>query len=81
MCICINCRHVHSCTTYNLIQKQHKKYINSTKPNFIPLNTLIQINIQSSLDLIVLDWDLIECISYVEQPGSWLIEKNSRSDA
>ena len=77
MCICVNCRHASFCTTYKLIQKQHgKKDIN--KNLFIPINTLIQININSKSEGAQFDWDLIECLSFIEKPGQWLIEQNTK---
>uniref|UniRef100_UPI003002FDD3 Ycf34 n=1 Tax=Anunuuluaehu liula TaxID=3049639 RepID=UPI003002FDD3 len=78
MCICINCRHVHNCTTYKLIQKQHQQYKLKRNSAFIPINTLIKININQSIYSPKLDWDLIECLSFVEQPGNWLIEPISK---
>lgn len=75
MCICINCRHVHSCSTYQFIQKQHKQDLLQNKPFFLPVNTLIYININLSLYSSKFDWDLTECLSFIEQPGNW-INKN-----
>ena len=72
MCICINCRHVHNCTVYKIIQKQHKQNIVASPIKFIPSNTLININIYQSIHSIIFDWDLVECLSFVEQPGQWL---------
>jgi len=74
MCICINCRHIHYCLTYQFIAQQHKKklYNNNSKVSFTPINTIINININKSDEEIVIDWDLIECLSFVEKPGYWL---------
>ena len=72
MCICINCRHVYNCNTYKLIQKQHKQYISENFIIFFPITTLIQININNSLYSTKFDWDLTECLSFVEKPGSWM---------
>nr|YP_010196332.1 hypothetical protein LKZ37_pgp136 [Gracilaria cearensis]UAD83729.1 hypothetical protein [Gracilaria cearensis] len=76
MCICVNCRHVHNCVTYHLIQKQHnyrynKKIISNY---FIPKEALINININTNYTdkNIWFDWDLIECLSFVEIPGYWI---------
>ena len=73
MCICINCRHVHNCTTYKIIQKQHRQSTYQSKIMFVPGDTLIDINISQSMNSIKLDWDLVECSSFVEQPGKWLL--------
>nr|YP_009391211.1 hypothetical protein [Dipterocladia arabiensis]ARW59355.1 hypothetical protein [Dipterocladia arabiensis] len=72
MCICVNCRHIQQCQTYIFIEKQHKN-INDINKNikFIPNNTLIQINILKKNTHIVIDWDLIECSSFIEKPGLW----------
>lgn len=72
MCICINCRHVHNCTTYRVIQKQHQQSVDSIPAFFIPNNTLIDVNIDNSSNLTQFDWDLVECSSFVEEPGKWL---------
>nr|YP_010850996.1 hypothetical protein Ycf34 [Aphanocladia stichidiosa]WGH14050.1 hypothetical protein Ycf34 [Aphanocladia stichidiosa] len=73
MCICINCRHIHRCKTYEFIEKQHKdnkiKYISNY---FIPMNTIIIVNINKKYLNIYLDWDLQECSSFIEKPGNWL---------
>nr|QJH88256.1 Ycf34 [Pterocladia lucida] len=67
MCICINCRHAYNCITYNFIERQHrKKDINS---HFIPIKTVISINY---FNINQFEWDLKECLSFVEKPGKWL---------
>nr|QCI07256.1 hypothetical protein [Hypnea pannosa] len=73
MCICINCQHVKNCTTYKIILVQHNQpMLNKNSIIFTPHNTLIQININQTYYNIKLEWDLIECASFVEQPGFWL---------
>nr|YP_009326736.1 hypothetical chloroplast RF34 [Membranoptera platyphylla]AMJ16993.1 hypothetical chloroplast RF34 [Membranoptera platyphylla] len=76
MCICVNCRHIKKCKTYIFIETQHGNTNLKDKKNtniiFIPKNTLIQINIQKKINYTIIDWDLIECLSFVEKPGSWL---------
>nr|YP_010485067.1 hypothetical protein Ycf34 [Hypnea cervicornis]UVW80761.1 hypothetical protein Ycf34 [Hypnea cervicornis] len=74
MCICINCQHVKNCTTYRIILIQHNQPISGTdKMEFTPENTLIQININQVDYNIKLEWDLVECSSFVEKPGFWLV--------
>nr|YP_009237730.1 Ycf334 [Gracilariopsis lemaneiformis]YP_009294665.1 hypothetical protein Gch_066 [Gracilariopsis chorda]AJO68550.1 hypothetical protein [Gracilariopsis lemaneiformis]AML79948.1 Ycf334 [Gracilariopsis lemaneiformis]AOM66925.1 hypothetical protein Gch_066 [Gracilariopsis chorda]UAD88813.1 hypothetical protein [Gracilariopsis chorda] len=77
MCICVNCRHVQNCTTYQLIKYKHqqKQDINIDIDFFVPKKTLISINIIYSkyVKNIYFDWDLIECLSFVEMPGYWTI--------
>ncbi len=76
MCICINCRHINHCTTYKFITKQHNLITKdlSNDAKFIPKENVIQINIKTNKKVhkMILDWDLIECLSFAEKPGSWL---------
>uniref|UniRef100_A0AAU7YRF5 Ycf34 n=1 Tax=Gracilaria hainanensis TaxID=2871843 RepID=A0AAU7YRF5_9FLOR len=74
MCICVNCRHVQNCITYHLIQKQHNDRYNKKiiSNYFIPKETLININIDYIDKNTSFDWDLIECLSFVEIPGYWI---------
>nr|YP_009511225.1 hypothetical protein [Gracilariopsis longissima]AXI97102.1 hypothetical protein [Gracilariopsis longissima]UAD89018.1 hypothetical protein [Gracilariopsis longissima] len=78
MCICVNCKHVQNCTTYKLIKFKHQETtnINIDTNFFIPKETLININIIYSkyIQNIYFDWDLIECLSFVEMPGYWTIK-------
>nr|QCI09136.1 hypothetical protein [Inkyuleea mariana] len=76
MCICINCRHANNCNTYYFIKQQHYNYRLKKNTNFIPINTLIKINIIHFMNESKFDWDLIECLSFVEKPGNWLISEN-----
>nr|YP_010338434.1 hypothetical protein MW432_pgp197 [Rhodaphanes brevistipitata]UNJ18384.1 hypothetical protein [Rhodaphanes brevistipitata] len=71
MCICINCKYVKNCSTYFLIEKQHRQENKDINYKFIPQLAIININIIFS-SLEKLDWDVIECLSYVEDPGIWL---------
>lgn len=74
MCICVNCRHIYQCQTYIFIEEQHNIKIKKTHDQvFLPNNNLIEINIKKNTNSTILDWDLIECLSFVEKPGSWLI--------
>lgn len=71
MCICINCRHINKCSTYQFIEKQHNKSIISHNISFNPIGTIINANVNKKNSLIIIDWDLIECLSFVEKPGNW----------
>nr|WMP12231.1 Ycf34 [Laurencia verruciformis] len=71
MCICINCRHTDKCSTYQFIGKQHNKLIINQNVSFNPINTIINVNVNKKNTLAVIDWDLIECLSFVEKPGNW----------
>nr|AOM64545.1 hypothetical protein Riqu_066 [Riquetophycus sp.] len=79
MCICINCRHVHNCTTYKIIQKQHEQDVYKSYSVFIPSQTIIKVNINTSLKSTQFDWDLIECLSFIEQPGKWLFNLKKKN--
>nr|YP_010619441.1 hypothetical protein PN189_pgp129 [Xiphosiphonia pinnulata]WAX03454.1 hypothetical protein [Xiphosiphonia pinnulata] len=73
MCICINCKHIDLCKTYKFIEKQHSNYNLNKKQNyFIPINTMIIVSINKQNLNIYLDWDVKECLSFVEQPGKWI---------
>nr|YP_010985815.1 hypothetical protein RMF00_pgp204 [Grateloupia asiatica]WOL36733.1 hypothetical protein [Grateloupia asiatica] len=78
MCICVNCNHVHICNTYALIKKQHSKSDFQKTTKFIPTQTIIHINIKSSLYNINFDWDLQECLSFAEKPGQWLTKDENK---
>nr|YP_009399893.1 hypothetical protein [Tolypiocladia glomerulata]ARW69712.1 hypothetical protein [Tolypiocladia glomerulata] len=73
MCICINCRHIKNCRTYSFIREQHYKLSEAKKTAyFYPNKTIIKINIKYYKTSTILDWDLKECSSFVEEPGYWL---------
>lgn len=73
MCICINCRHISKCRIYSFIQTQHNiSFPNKNRIFFNPPNTIIDISINKNHKNILLDWDLKECVSFVEEPGNWL---------
>nr|QUE28820.1 Ycf34 [Porphyropsis coccinea] len=72
MCICINCYHVNNCSTYFSIEKQHKQLPINSKPAFVPQSPIINVNILSQDLDISLDWDVVECLSFVEFPGKWM---------
>nr|QCI07841.1 hypothetical protein [Pleonosporium borreri] len=76
MCICINCRHINNCKTYKFIKQKHNLTIKNSSNHykFIPKENIIQINIKinKKVNKVILDWDLVECLSFTEKPGSWL---------
>nr|YP_009257506.1 hypothetical chloroplast RF34 [Coeloseira compressa]ANH09589.1 hypothetical chloroplast RF34 [Coeloseira compressa] len=74
MCICVNCLHVSRCKTYYLIGRQHGHCLNHCAMNFIPVSSLILVNITKSQDLNVFEWDLKECLSFTEKPGNWILK-------
>ena len=75
MSICINCQFITECSVYHLVEKQHqrRKERNLLSCNFIPDLSIIKINILSkNYSQSELDWDVIECLSFIEEPGIWL---------
>ena len=75
MCICVNCYHVTNCSTYYSIEKQHQKQKLSINPSFIPQSPIIKVNIIQYKTTTELDWDVVECASFVEAPGKWLLSQ------
>nr|QUE29196.1 Ycf34 [Erythrotrichia welwitschii] len=75
MCICINCYHVMNCSTYYSVEKQHKKQKEKINSSFVAESPIIKVNIIRYNNTSELDWDVIECISFVEAPGKWLFSK------
>lgn len=74
MCICVNCIHISRCKTYHLIGKQHGHYFNVHSVSFIPVSSLIIVNITKTKGLNVFEWDLKECLSFTEKPGNWILK-------
>ena len=56
-----------------MIQEQHQQKTYPTFVLFIPYYTLVNINIDRPLSSAQFDWDLTECLSFVEEPGQWLL--------
>nr|NP_053839.1 ORF34 [Porphyra purpurea]P51229.1 RecName: Full=Uncharacterized protein ycf34 [Porphyra purpurea]AAC08115.1 hypothetical chloroplast ORF 34 [Porphyra purpurea] len=71
MCICINCNHIAECSTYHLIESRHKQVHINENPSFMPEFPVIHVNISSNSRINQIDWDLVECLSFVEKPNSW----------
>nr|YP_009314496.1 Hypothetical protein ycf34 [Liagoropsis maxima]SCW22750.1 Hypothetical protein ycf34 [Liagoropsis maxima] len=76
MCICINCFYVHSCSTYRYIKKQHgeKLNIHHNEKTFKATNPIIHVNVNmdSPHQTIYMDWDVVECLSFLDKPGYWI---------
>ncbi|CAM9104049.1 unnamed protein product [Chrysoparadoxa australica] len=76
MCICLNCKYINNCSVYMLIEFQHKsqnkKILKNLINPFYPYGSIIILNIFSMQEDSKLEWDLYECLSYVEKPISWL---------
>ena len=74
MFICINCKHLNYCKTYHFIEKQHHLHDYNNNKQFNPNNTIIHINLKKTQKLYIFDWDVVECLSFIEQPGIWQIK-------
>ena len=71
MCICINCKHIFICETYQNIEKQHTNKQLNGSITFIPQHTIIDANLNNNRRYNEIDWDVVECLSFVEKPGYW----------
>nr|YP_010330255.1 hypothetical protein MW505_pgp026 [Porphyridium aerugineum]UNJ17971.1 hypothetical protein [Porphyridium aerugineum] len=47
---------------------------------FQPKDAIINVNIYNQNNNFSIDWDLIECLSFIEAPGIWL-NKTKKSNA
>nr|YP_001936326.1 conserved hypothetical plastid protein Ycf34 [Heterosigma akashiwo]ABV65932.1 conserved hypothetical plastid protein Ycf34 [Heterosigma akashiwo]ABV70073.1 conserved hypothetical plastid protein Ycf34 [Heterosigma akashiwo]BBA18148.1 photosystem I assembly protein Ycf3 [Heterosigma akashiwo]BBA18287.1 photosystem I assembly protein Ycf3 [Heterosigma akashiwo]BBA18426.1 photosystem I assembly protein Ycf3 [Heterosigma akashiwo] len=73
MCICLNCEYIDFCQQYHFIEKKHiEKHINQY-PNFVPTQVITKINIYSTNNELEIEWDIIECLSFKEKPGYWVL--------
>nr|YP_010127890.1 conserved hypothetical plastid protein [Lessonia flavicans]QPP20417.1 conserved hypothetical plastid protein [Lessonia flavicans] len=82
MCICLNCNRIDNCEIYFIVEQKHnekKKYHKKKRPFFPQSPTLLCINFFSKKKLYLSEWDVNECLSYQEKPGSWMLfsQKNS----
>nr|YP_009314701.1 Hypothetical protein ycf34 [Neoizziella asiatica]SCW23156.1 Hypothetical protein ycf34 [Neoizziella asiatica] len=73
MCICINCLYVYKCSTYHFVTLQHQGSYKHDDTNtlFNPSYSILHANYIEINNHHQLDWDVIECLSFIEQPGSW----------
>nr|YP_009313678.1 Hypothetical protein ycf34 [Helminthocladia australis]SCW21932.1 Hypothetical protein ycf34 [Helminthocladia australis] len=71
MCICINCLYVHKCSTYKFIRKQHDRVTNEYQAIFDPIHPIIYANFSHQTQKVQVDWDVVECSSFLEKPGYW----------
>nr|YP_010207054.1 Ycf34 [Alaria praelonga]UAX21651.1 Ycf34 [Alaria praelonga] len=75
MCICLNCERINNCEVYFIVEQKHneKKNYYTKKRTFFPQSpTLLCINFFSKKNVYLLEWDVNECLSYQEKPGSWI---------
>nr|YP_009312859.1 Hypothetical protein ycf34 [Helminthora furcellata]SCW21113.1 Hypothetical protein ycf34 [Helminthora furcellata]SCW23973.1 Hypothetical protein ycf34 [Helminthora furcellata] len=73
MCICINCLYVHKCSTYQFVTIQHNenKHYSSMTTIFHPIDPILNANFKEINMSMEVDWDVIECLSFLEKPGNW----------
>nr|YP_009313268.1 Hypothetical protein ycf34 [Dichotomaria marginata]SCW21522.1 Hypothetical protein ycf34 [Dichotomaria marginata] len=76
MCICINCLYVHNCSTYQYIKQQHQEIHKVIISRFNPINTVINVNLYNNYKRVQLDWDIVECLSFIDKPGYWKEQEN-----
>lgn len=69
MCICINCLHITTCSTYQIIARQHKVKMQVQETSFYPQGSMIHVNFYHTSKV---DWDIIECLSFIDAPGQWI---------
>nr|YP_011007316.1 hypothetical protein V2495_pgp064 [Scytothamnus australis]WAM64745.1 hypothetical protein [Scytothamnus australis] len=77
MCICLNCDRIKICQIYSIIEQTHGEKQNmktkiQMKKIFPQSPVLICLNFFSKKSTYLLEWDVNECLSYQEKPGSWL---------
>lgn len=73
MCICLNCARINGCKVYLMIEEQHQEKTIILNKSFWPqAPILLCINFFSKKNSYVLEWDVNECLSYQEKPGSWI---------
>lgn len=78
MCICINCFYYNICPiNLNLENRQKNSYKKSlqTKFSFHPNFVVVNLNIFSQQLNDELEFDIIECNSFLEKPKMWIISK------
>ena len=79
MCICLNCNRINRCRIYFIIEQQHHEKIKYQTKLFSPqAPILLCINFFSKKSLYALEWDVNDCLSYQEKPGSWLDSNQKR---
>ncbi len=71
MCICINCHYVDRCITYHAVEAQHLQPHLTPEPDFAANNPSINVNIRTNIDLIEVEWDVVDCLSFTAEIGKW----------
>lgn len=71
MCICVNCNYVDRCLTYHAVEHQHQQPHLTESPDFEPTEPEINVNIRHQDDVIEMEWDVVGCLSFVQETGKW----------
>jgi len=71
MCICVNCTYVDRCLTYHAVEHQHQQPHLTASPDFEPTEPEINVNIRQKDDVIEMEWDVVGCLSFVQESGKW----------
>lgn len=73
MCICLNCKYINICKQYFLIEQTHNEPNITQTPQFWPLQSITNINLLIQKKAIEVELDVVECLSFKEKPGNWLV--------
>nr|YP_011005909.1 hypothetical protein V2483_pgp063 [Desmarestia aculeata]WAM62913.1 hypothetical protein [Desmarestia aculeata] len=81
MCICLNCKRLNYCEIYSIVEQKHGEKQNNIQILFSPQSPILTcINFFSKKNSYTIEWDVNECLSYQENPGSWLIKDSIELD-
>ncbi len=72
MCICINCHYVDRCETYHAVEAQHQVPHLTETPNFEANEPAINVNIRTTDEEIMMEWDVVGCLSFKQETGKWM---------
>ena len=64
--------YVNKCLTYQKIMMQHSSNIIKPEVLFNPSQPIICVNIYYNNESMEIDWDVIECLSFLDSPGRWI---------
>lgn len=64
--------YVNNCLTYQKITTQHCSNIIQPEVKFNPSQPIICVNIYYHNESMEIDWDIIECLSFLDSPGRWI---------
>jgi hypothetical protein len=78
MCICINCFYYNICSlnlNLEIIQTNKDKKLTTAKFKLHPNFAVVNLNIFSQQLKDELEFDVIECNSFLEKPKMWILSK------